>query len=358
MIWEITRACQLACLHCRADAIRHRDPFELTTTEGKELLDDLAAFGPPRPLLVLTGGDPLERSDLVDLVSHGTALGLSVSLSPSVTPRLTRAALAELQSAGVRTVSLSLDGATPATHDAFRGIDGVFAATEETIRIVGELGLRLQVNTTVTQQNVAELPAILDRVYRAHAALWSVFFLVPVGRGRRLKALSPREEEAVLHWLYEVSAVVPVKTTEAPQYRRVVVQRMRGENPPLGEPLFERLRASTSELFRDAVSMRSGFGSRRPPLDINAGRGFAFIDHRGLVYPSGFLPHAVGSVRAAPFSVIYREAPLLRALRDPDALGGKCGRCEFRTICGGSRSRAFALTGDPLAEDAMCAYQL
>jgi radical SAM protein len=352
VIWEVTRACQLACVHCRADAIRHRDPLELSTAEGKNLLADLAAFPPPHPLVVLTGGDPLERADLTELVAYGTGLGLSVAFSPSVTPRLTRDALVELRDAGIKAVSLSLDGATARSHDAFRQVPGVFDATQDAIATVRSLGLRLQLNTTVTANNVAELPAILRRVLSAGAGLWSVFFLVPTGRGSRLRPLSAVEEEDVLHWLYDVSELVAVKATEAPHYRRIAIQRTQQPRPPCGE-LGARLRDATSDLLAGQVSTRP----RRPPIDVNSGRGFAFIDHRGEVYPSGFLPVTVGSVRTAPFADIYRDAPLLRALRDPDALGGKCGRCEFRDVCGGSRSRAYAATGDPLAEDPSCPYQ-
>jgi radical SAM protein with 4Fe4S-binding SPASM domain len=326
VIWETTRACALACRHCRADAVRHRDALELSTDEGYRLVDDLAAYGPPRPILVLTGGDPFERPDLPELVTHARDAGLTVALSPSVTPRLTRDVLAELRAAGASAVSLSLDGATAATHDAFRGISGVFDQTLEAARTVRELGFRLQVNTTVCTGNVDELPAILERVVDLGAGLWSVFFLVPTGRGEQLTPLDADAVERVLHWLVDVADVVPIKTTEAPHYRRVVMQRM-----------------------PDRQS--------RPPLDVNAGKGFVFVDHRGDVYPSGFLPLVVGSVRDRPLSEIYRTAPLLQALRDPAHFTGRCGRCEFRAVCGGSRSHAYAVSGDPLGDDPTCVYE-
>lgn len=352
VIWEVTRACQLACVHCRADAIRHRDPLELSTAEGERLLADLASLGRPRPLVVLTGGDPLERPDLPDLVAYGTGLGLSVSLSPSVTPRLTRPALAELAAAGAKAVSLSLDGATVASQDGFRRIDGVFADTLTAIETVRDCGLRLQINTTVTAGNVGELPDILRLVVQSRAGLWSVFFLVPTGRGSGLQPLSGADTEDVLHWLYDVSRFVAIKTTEAPHYRRIAIQRAGRIEPPTPGDLGRRLHAATAALLGDGPPARP----RRPPIDVNSGRGFAFIDHRGSVYPSGFLPVVVGSVRERPFTSIYRDAPLLRALREPNALGGKCGSCEFRDLCGGSRSRAYAATGDPLAEDPSCTY--
>jgi len=362
VIWEVTRACQLVCTHCRADAIRSRNPFELTTDEGRHLLDDLASFGAPRPLVVLTGGDPFERPDLTELVAHGTGIGLSMALSPSVTDRLTRSVLVELHDAGAKAVSLSLDGSTARSHDAFRGVEGVFDATLEAARHVREVGLRLQINTTVTRGNVHELPRMLKAAVDLGAALWSVFFLVPTGRGKDLQPLTAAEEEEVLHWLHDISDLVAVKTTEAPHYRRVAIQRAAAEATeggslddafPVG-PLRSRLRADTAALLRGHEPRRR---HPRPAIDVNSGRGFAFVDHVGMVYPSGFLPTAVGSVRDQRFPEIYRGSELLQALRDPDAFGGRCGHCEFRAVCGGSRSHAYATTGDPLAEDPSCLYQ-
>lgn len=354
VIWEVTRACALVCAHCRADAQHHRDPLELTTGDGRRLLEDLAAYGPPRPMVVLTGGDPFEREDLEELVAHGTALGLHVSLAPSVTPRLTGERLEALRAAGASAVSLSLDGAAATTHDGFRGVPGVFERTLDAARLVRAAGFRLQVNTTVTADNVGELPAVLDIVTGLHASLWSVFFLVPTGRGERIGALSADEAEDVLHWLHEVGDRVAIKATEAPQFRRIAIQRAAAEDPDSSFPpgvLRARLRAATSPIDTGVRPRQP-----RPPLDVNAGRGFAFVDHHGRVHPSGFLPLPAGSVRSEPFHVIYRDAELFRSLRDPERLGGRCGRCEFREICGGSRSRAFALTGDPLAEDPGCSH--
>ncbi|MBC7557904.1 MAG: TIGR04053 family radical SAM/SPASM domain-containing protein [Dermatophilaceae bacterium] len=356
VIWEVTRACQLVCTHCRADAIRTRNPFELSTDEGRRLLDDLASFGSPRPLVVLTGGDPFERPDLPELVAYGTRIGLSMALSPSVTDRLTRPVLVELHEAGAKAVSLSLDGATAATHDSFRGVGGVFKATLDAAHTVRDVGLRLQINTTVTRGNVHELPRMLKTVLDLGADLWSVFFLVPTGRGKLLEPLTAAEEEEVLHWLHDVSTLVAIKTTEAPHYRRIAIQRAGVDAlddvfPP--GPLRSQLRRETAETLTGREPPRRP----RPPIDVNSGRGFAFVDHVGAVYPSGFMPTAVGSVRNQSFPEIYRGSELLRQLRDPDGFGGRCGRCEFRTVCGGSRSHAFATTGDPLAEDPSCLYQ-
>jgi len=356
VIWEVTRACQLVCTHCRADAIRTRNPLELTTDEGRRLLDDLASFGSPRPLVVLTGGDPFERPDLPELVAHGTKIGLSMALSPSVTDRLTRSVLVELRDAGAKAVSLSLDGASAETHDAFRGVEGVFDATLEAASTVREVGLRLQINTTVTRGNVHELPRMLKSVLDLGADLWSVFFLIPTGRGKQLEPLTAADEEEVLHWLHDVSTLVAIKTTEAPHYRRIAIQRAGvdalDDAFPVG-PLRSRLRHDTAELLTGQEAPRRP----RPPIDVNSGRGFAFVDHVGVVYPSGFLPIAVGSVRDQPFPEIYRGSELLQELRNPDAFGGRCGQCEFRAVCGGSRSHAYATTGDPLAEDPSCMYQ-
>jgi radical SAM protein len=367
VIWEVTRACQLACVHCRADAIPLRDPLELTTDQGRRLLDEIASLGAPRPLMVLTGGDPFERPDLVELVAHGTAAGLSMALSPSVTPRFTRPTLTTMREAGAKAVSISLDGASATTHDAFRQTSGVFDATEKAMALVREVGLRLQINTTVTADNVHELPRILKQVLDAEASLWSVFFLIPTGRGSLLNPLTADQTEEVMHWLHEVSELVAIKTTEGPHYRRLAMQREHAaaaateslantvldDTFPVGE-LREQLRADTARVLTGQEPRRR---SSRPPIDVNSGKGFAFIDHVGTVYPSGFLPVPVGSVREREFLDIYRDAPLMRQLREPDAFGGKCGRCEFRTICGGSRSHAYAVTGDPLAEDPNCAYQ-
>ena len=359
VIWEVTRACALVCLHCRADAQHRRNPHELTTDQGRALLDDLAAFGRPYPIVVLTGGDPFERPDLADLVRHGASLGLHMALSPSVTPRLTRDVLDELHAAGAGAMSLSLDGASAATHDSFRGVAGVFDATLRAAAEVRDAGFRLQINSTVTRANVDELPELLRAVIDLKASLWSVFFLVPTGRGELLQPLTAPEVEDVLHWLHDVSDLVAIKTTEAPHYRRIAIQRARaatgspGPAPALGE-LHRRLSDAVGDL---RTEHHTETRRPRPPIEVNSGRGFAFIDHLGEVYPSGFLPQQCGNVKERGFREIYRTSPVLRSLRDPTQFHGKCGVCEFRDVCGGSRSHAYAVTGDLLAADPTCVHE-
>lgn len=353
VIWETTRACDLVCHHCRAEAVADRHPLELSTAQAEGLFDDLTGFGHPPPLLVLTGGDPFQRPDLVELVAAATARGIPVSLAPSVTPTLTRRRLEELAAAGAKAVSLSLDGATAAVHDGFRGVDGVFDATLEAAGWVREAGLKLQVNTTATPHDVEQLADIAALSVELDANLWSVFFLVATGRGQGLAALSATQTEDVLHFLHDAGRRLSVKATEAPHFRRVLSERAAMSptgHPPRAGPLYLRLRRRLERLLTEAERPTV----RRPPLDVNAGRGFAFVSHTGVVHPSGFLPLAAGSVRETSIVDVYRHAPLFRRLRDPTQLSGVCGRCAFAQICGGSRSRAFAATGDPLGDDPAC----
>jgi radical SAM protein with 4Fe4S-binding SPASM domain len=330
LIWEVTQACELACEHCRADATPDRHPDELTTREGEALLDDVADFGDGQ-LVVLSGGDPMARDDLAHLVEYGTEQGLNMTVTPSGTESLTPAAVRSLADAGVRRLAVSIDGGGPDAHDSFRGEAGSFEDTVRAARAARDAGVPLQVNTTVCAQTVDSLPAIRDLVADLGAALWSVFFLVPVGRGRALDAITPERAERVMGWLDGVArdADFGVKTTEAPHFRRVRAQQAR-ERGDDGGP-----------------SRRGG---------ITAGDGFAFVSHVGDVYPSGFLPESAGNVRAQSIVDIYRDCDLFERLRDKDSLTGKCGACEFRHTCGGSRSRAYATSGDPMASDPLCPY--
>jgi len=353
LVWEVTQACELACKHCRAEAEPARHPDELTTAEGKRLLDQAREFGEGQ-LVVLSGGDPLYRDDVLDLVAYGVEQGLQMTMTPSGTSSLTADRIGALADAGLRRLALSIDGGSAAAHDEFRQESGSFADTLAAARAAREAGLPLQVNTTVCAETVEDLPAIRDLVADLGAVLWSVFFLVPVGRGRVLDPIDPDRAERVMEWLVAVSGEAPfgVKTTEAPHYRRVALQANRS---PTGDPAAAddgaqaegRPPAASTEGPPDGVGRRTG---------ITAGDGFAFVSHTGEVYPSGFLPRSVGTVREESVVDLYRNATLFEDLRDPDALSGKCGACEFRRVCGGSRSRANAATGDPLGSDPLCGY--
>ncbi|MET9061479.1 TIGR04053 family radical SAM/SPASM domain-containing protein [Streptomyces antibioticus] len=362
VIWESTRACPLACLHCRAEAVPDRDPRELDTAAARDLLRQVAAFGHPAPLFVITGGDPFQRPDLTELVAYGQEIGVRVAVSPSGTPTLTARRLRDLHTAGAVGLSLSLDGSTAAIHDSFRGVPGVFRWTLDAWDAARALGMKVQINTTVTRHNLHDLPDIVRLVADHGAMLWSAFFLVPTGRGRQLGALTPGEVEDVLNFVHDVGLTVPAKTTEAHHFRRVALQRhvlaATGDDHAtvlgLG-PLYRELSERAAELGLNSEA-RQVRRVRRPPLDVNAGRGFVFVSHTGTVHPSGFLPLGAGSVRETPLTEIYRTSELFEGLRDADRLGGRCGACEFRRVCGGSRSRAYGVTGDPYAEEPWCGY--
>ncbi|WP_329297527.1 TIGR04053 family radical SAM/SPASM domain-containing protein [Streptomyces sp. NBC_00659] len=359
VIWESTRACPLACLHCRAEAVPDRDPRELDTVAAQDLLRQVASFGKPAPLFVITGGDPFQRPDLTDLIAYGRSIGVRVAVSPSGTPTLTAERLRAVHAAGASGLSLSLDGSTAELHDAFRGVPGVFRWTLDAWDTARALGMKVQINTTVTRHNLHDLPDIVRLVAEHGAMLWSAFFLVPTGRGRGLGVLTPGEVEDVLNFVHDVGLTIPAKTTEAHHFRRVALQRQiladKGDDhlAVLGlGPLYRELRDRAADLGLDTGARRV----RRPPLDVNAGRGFVFVSHTGSVHPSGFLPLGAGSVRERPLTEIYRTSELFTGLRDAGRLGGRCGACEFRRVCGGSRSRAYGVTGDPYAEEPWCGY--
>lgn len=345
VIWETTQACDLACLHCRACAQPHRSPLELSTEEARELIDQVA--GMHAPLFVLTGGDPLKRPDIYDLVSYGTRRGVRMSMTPSATPLLTHAAIARLRQCGLARLAVSLDGSTAGIHDAFRGVSGSYAQTLDAVRWAGELGLPIQINTTITRRNLDDFDSMVALLQTFRMALWSVFFLVPTGRGQLEDLISADEFEEVFARLAEVSTRVrfDIKTTEAQHYRRYLAQQRAAE------------RRSNRALPQSMSGKLSLDGIGRAPRGLNDGKGFVFVSHQGEVFPSGFLPLSAGNFRRLPLAEIYRNTPLFRQLRDTSNLKGKCGICEFRNICGGSRSRAYALTGDPFAADPSCAYQ-
>ncbi|MDA8237698.1 MAG: TIGR04053 family radical SAM/SPASM domain-containing protein [Chloroflexi bacterium] len=335
--WETTLACGLACRHCRATAEPERSPLELTTDEGKALLDRILGFGEPLPHVVFTGGDPLRRPDLEELVVAATERGIGASLAPAVTPDLTKERLASLKAAGIQTISLSLDGSDPARHDGLRGVDGTFAMTMRAAAWAHEVGLPIQVNTLVTDTTLDDLPAVCETVGGMGILRWSLFFLISVGRGSVLREITPAQSERLFHWLYELSKErrFQVKTTEATHYRRVAIRAMEAEG------------MSDDEIARTSVGR--GFG-------IRDGNGILFVSHDGSVYPSGFLPLAVGNVRADDVVRLYREHPTFTSLRDTSQYKGRCGICPYVDRCGGSRARAYAWTGDVLEADPLCPF--
>jgi radical SAM protein len=345
VVWEMTRACVLRCVHCRAVAQRWRHPRELTTAEGQGLLASIKEFGDP--ILVLTGGDPMMRPDLIELIQHAVGdLGLRASLTPSATPLVTRERLAEVQAAGIKRVAISLDGPTAEVHDAFRGFKGSFERTLRILSDLRDLGLAFQVNSTVTSLNVEHLSAIKELVQQSGAVQWSVFFVVPTGRAGAEQMVSPERHEELMHWLAELSENEPfdIKSTAAPFYRRVAIERRRAQ-------------AGGGPVTFAGAGFRYQDGLHRPMQGVNDGKGFVFISHIGEVYPSGFLPLSAGNVRELGLPQIYRESQLFKDLRNPEKLTGKCGRCEYREVCGGSRARAYGLLGDLFASDPACAYE-
>ena len=348
VIWETTQACDLACLHCRASAQPARDRGELDTAEAKRLMDTVRQFG--RPLFVLTGGDPLKRDDTVELVRHGTSIGLRMAMTPSGTPLMTPDVLARLRDAGLARLAVSLDGSNAAIHDRFRGVSGSFEWTVRMLDAAQKIGLSTQINTTISSHNLHDVEPTVQFITTLGIALWSVFFIVPTGRARTSDLTTAEEFESVFHRLYDLSKTAPfdIKTTAAPHYRRVVLQRQVAERRA-----GEREQAATPLTAGVGFSLADGVGRAR---GVNDGNGFLFISHRGDIYPSGFLPVSAGNVRTHDVVDVYRNSPLFRELRDTDRLEGKCGVCEYRTICGGSRARAYATTGNYLASDPYCSY--
>jgi radical SAM protein len=340
LAWEITRACGLACIHCRAVTQPRRDPAELTTAEGLDLVDQVAEMG--TKVFVVTGGDPLMRPDCFDFIRRARERGMQVGFSPSATGRLTRVSIGRALESGVHRLHLSLDGATPGTHDRFRGVRGSFDRTMRAMRDAREVGLPLQIGTTVTRDTETDLPAIVEILRDAGVAMWSAFFLVPTGRAQQEQMLDAEGHERVMTWLAGLPGTVPfdVRTTAGMQFRRIVAQKLSAG------PANQRVTGA-------------GFsfgGPGRPMRAVNDGDGFCFVSHTGDVAPSGFLPLVAGNVRQQPLAQIYREAPLFKELRDKTLLKGRCAVCEFREPCGGSRARSWALTGDYLAEDPSCLY--
>lgn len=343
--WEVTRACAFACVHCRADAQHRRHPDELTTEQGFHLIERLKAFG--NPILVFTGGDPMMRPDLFELIAHAVQAGLRCSLTPTATALPTQQRLRRALEAGVRRVALSLDAPEAEVHDRFRGVLGSWDRTMRILQNAQAVGLSAQVNTTVASHNVDRLADMVAFVKRVGAVQWSLFFLVPTGRAQVGQMISPEEHERLFHWLYDLSKEAPfdIKATAAPMYRRVAIERRRAE---AGSP---------KGVSFQGAGFQYADGLNRPVKGVNDGKGFLFISHVGDIMPSGFLPIRAGNVRTDDVVEVYRRHPLFRDLRDPSRLKGRCGRCEYRQVCGGQRGRAYGITGDYLESDPACMYE-
>jgi len=337
VIWEATQACDLACVHCRASAQSERHPHELTTEQGYRLLDEIRSFG--EPLMVFTGGDPLKRPDLFDLVRHSVKIGLRTNVTPSATPLLTAEAIDGFKAAGVTRMAISVDGPDAATHDDFRGIPGTFDRAMFALRHARDIGLDTQFQTTVTQRNMHRLPEVAEIVKDVRSKMWSLFFLIVTGRALEHDDLEAAEYEKVFEFMYELSKTAPfgIKTTEAMHYRRYVAQRIKAEH--------------------GVIENENAKGVAWRTAGVSDGKGFVFVSHTGEIFPSGFLPVSGGNVLRDRLTDVYRNSDLFQRLRDTTQRGGKCGLCEYQKVCGGSRSRAYAFTGDYLAEDPRCVYQ-
>jgi radical SAM protein len=349
--WETTKACLLACRHCRAKAIRKPLEGELNREQGLQLIDQLHDFDEPYPALLLTGGDPLMRKDFFDLLQYAKKSGLYVAVAASVTPLLNHDSISRMSQLGVDIMSVSLDGSSPATHERLRAIPGTWQATLDALHLAKDVGLRAQVNTTVMRSNIDELPDIFHIIKENGAVAWEVFFLIRTGRGAALESLEPSECEEVMHFLYDAAQYgIPVRTAEGPQFRRVRVEREKHLVIPEGR-IYEKLAAR--------LRLLEGTPKTSPIVKLTAtrdGLGILFVGHDGEVYPSGFLPIMTGKLPNDNLATVYRTHPLFSALRDPSNLKGRCGKCEYRSICGGSRSRAFAELGDAFQEDPACPY--
>lgn len=369
VFWEVTQACHLACLHCRAKAQTKRNPKELTTEEGFKLIEDIASL--QKPLLVITGGDPMMRPDLFEFIKYSSELGLRVSLAPSATRLITPERMEKAKKAGIIRVSFSLDGSEAKIHDSFRQTPGSFERTLSVIEYSRKAGISLQINTTISRYNFHDIENMAKKVAELGALMWSVFFLVPTGRGKNEDMISPQQHEEAFSRLYELSRVMPfdIKTTAAEHYRRFVLQHKkletrRGEsetrqgemeagNSPAADS--RTLDKAHMTLAGPGFSFQDGIG--RPSKGVNDGDGCCFISHIGEVCPSGFLPLPGGNIRQTSLREIYRSSPLFVDLRDKLKLKGKCGVCNYNSICGGSRARAYAVTGDYLEAEPYCIYE-
>ena len=334
VFYEVTQACGLVCRHCRACAQTRRHPDELTTAQSLRLIDQFTEFPVP-PMLVLTGGDPLERSDIFQLVEHAAWSGLDVSITPSATSLVTSQAICRLRDAGLSRMAISIDGADAATHDGNRGVAGSFERSLEILAEARIAGIPTQVNTTLTPGNFDQIESLADLLAGLEIVMWSVFFLVPVGRAQQMSRLTADQCEQAFErlWRQAQRQSYAIKTTEAPHYRRYVVHQ-------------------SGKRSRGTAAQPRGLR-----LGVNDGKGVMFVGHTGLIHPSGFLPINCGNFPRDHVVTVYQQSPVFRALREPDSLEGKCRICEFRQLCGGSRARAYAVTGNPFAQEPDCIYQ-
>lgn len=337
--WEVTRSCNLNCRHCRAAA--HNGPYqgEFSTEEAERFLANVAGFA--KPIIILTGGEPMLRKDIFHLAEYGTQLGLRMVMAPCGM-LLTEESCGRLIDSGIQRISLSIDGASAESHDAFRRVDGAFEGVMRGAEAARAAGLQFQINTTVTKMNVEELPAIFDLAVRLGAVSFHPFLLVPTGRGKELAdyELPPEEYERVLNWIYEhrESADLTLKPTCAPHYYRILRQRERAAG--------RKVRPETHGL--DAMTK-----------GCLGGQGFAFVSHIGVVQMCGFLDTPAGDLRenGLDFQKIWEDSPFFAQIRDLNGYGGRCGYCEYRRVCGGCRARAYAMNGDYLAEEPFCVYE-
>ncbi|HOI94069.1 MAG TPA: heme b synthase [Syntrophobacter fumaroxidans] len=335
--WEVTRTCNLACVHCRAAALDRPYENELKTDECFRLLDDIGTVA--SPIIILTGGEPLLRPDIFEIAAYGNAKGFRMTMAVNGT-LLTSETAKRMIETGIQRISVSLDGADASSHDAFRRVHGAFDGAMRGIAYAREAGLPFQVNTTITQQNLDEFPAIHDLTVSLGAAAHHIFLLVPMGRGKDLaeQGISAEQYEKTLHWFYEQRDKVPLqlKATCAPHYYRILRQRAKADG-----------REVTFRTFGLDAMTRGCLG----------GTGFSFISHIGQVQPCGYLEVDCGNIRERSFREIWENSPVFRDLRDFKQYRGKCGRCEYVRVCGGCRARAYESTGDYLAEEPLCLYQ-
>ena len=329
--WESTRACNFACVHCRAEAQKSPDPRQLTTKEALGLVNQIAEFC--KPVLIISGGDPLLRQDIFEVASYASGLGLRVVMSPSGSD-MTIETFKKMRASGVRMISLSLDGSNPAVHDNFRQVPGAFNLAVKNMSLARQSGFAFRVNTTVTQHNLVDLFNIQKIAVEMGAAEWDIFMLVPTGRGKVKMEITPTQYEETIQAIYRASLTspIPIKMTCAPQYTRIIAQNQKEKSQP---------------------NQGRAHGGR----GCMAGNGFCFISHIGQVFGCGFLPVRAGDIRQQKLKQIYQHSPLFVELRNLDSLKGKCGRCGFKVMCGGCRARALSVNKDYLEEEPYCLFR-